>query len=219
MSLKGLEKIKEIKQEIKDFMPNNFKGYKDFSNIGLNIYFSAAVIQKTIDIVDSFEYAYKNKILSVQTSLLRLLCDNCVFLMALYPKDKGGIGLNDAYMYLQEGKQLNTYLVPDKLDFDGKPQYMVDGYLKRLVDELYPGFAKIYNYASKSVHFSFDAIRRSAINLGKNGEIILVSNKDNKHEISIEGNEEKTTVTKIVEENNEKMIVLCKIIFDLILHL
>ena len=70
-----LKRISEIKTAMQDFMVAVYNMYQCRSK---EVVFTGMIIKKSIDILSVSEYAFKNNIITVQISLLRLLCDNCL---------------------------------------------------------------------------------------------------------------------------------------------
>ena len=184
----GLEKLSEMKKLLQDFM--NYI-YAKYNSLTREVAFCGMVIKKTIDIVSVAEYTYKNKIITVQISLLRLLCDNCLAIQSAKE-----LGLPMLMNVINDNQRVNNLMVDEE-------QNMSDGYLKKLVSKQYPGFDKLYKFACDGVHFSKQAMS-GAFNKNDDGTVnlnIKVGNPELKQEL---------------ESNNNSMITLCKVIIDML---
>lgn len=187
----GLEKLTEMKSTLQNYM--NYI-YSKYNSLTREVVFSGMVLKKTIDIVSVAEYTYKNKIITVQISLLRLLCDNCLAIQSALE-----LGLPMLMNVINENQRVNNLMIDEE-------QNMSDGYLKKLVSKSYPGFDKLYRFASEGVHFSKQAMS-GAFNKNDDGSInlnIKVGNPELKNEL---------------ESNNNSMITLCKVIIDMLKRL
>lgn len=182
-----IEKLDSMHKELQKFMDNVYLHHKSFTR---EVVFAGMIIKKTMDILSTASYTLKNNIISVQISLLRLLCDNCLAIQSAIE-----LGLKEVIDLITNNQKVSNVMVDDE-------QNMSDGYLKRLVSKTYPGFDKLYNFACEGVHFSKQALG-SAFN-EENGKIsmnIKVGNKELKDEIVY---------------NNSQMITLCKVIMAML---
>ena len=173
---------------LKNVMSKIYDKYKDLSR---EVVFSAMIIKKTIDILAMSKHALKDSIITVQISLLRLLCDNCLAMQSVFELD-----LKTVMDMMNNNQKVNTIMIDEE-------QNMSDGYLKRKVSENYPGFDKLYKFACEGVHFSKQAIG-GAFKEDKNGKIQMNMNPGNK-ELKDE-----------IIMNNKSMITLCKVIIDML---
>ena len=75
-----------------------------------------------------------------------------------------------------------------------------DGMLKRRVAEKYPGFAKVYNFASSGVHLSKQALSGIIKDDGERQELeVVVGNANLKDEIKMNNNSVNTLVKVIID--------------------
>ena len=184
-----IKRLEEMKSTIESFMDALAKYYKN--NLTREVVFSGMILKKSLDIIDSAENALKKYNITVQISLLRLLCDNCLAIQSVKE-----LGLKTVMDMIQNNERVNNYMVTEE-------QNMSDGYLKRLVDETYPGFGKVYKFACDSVHFSKQAMA-TTFQKDKNGNIIPhveVGNKELKESLV---------------SNNNSLITVAKIILDML---
>jgi hypothetical protein len=188
-----IKKIDDIIKELEEVLNLVQKKYKSITN--RRVVFSAMIIQKTKDILDAAKYAIKSYNLTIQISLLRLLCDNCLAIEA-----SKLVGVDEYVNMIDEGKRVADIIVDEEAE-----QNMSDNYLKKLVDKDYKGFGKLYNFACASVHFSKQALSNAYFNA--NGKINLNLEVGNKK------------LKNILYSNNKQMIVLSKVIKDMILKL
>jgi len=183
-----IEKLKSMQDYLQKFMDAVYAKHKSLTR---EVVLAGMIIKKTMDILSVAEFTLKNSIISVQISLLRLMCDNCLALESVKQ-----LGLEKYYDMLTTHQKVNTIMIDEE-------QNMSDGYLKRLVAEEYPGFDRLYNFACDSVHFSNQALS-GAFTQGPDGKVtshICVGNKNLKDEII---------------QNNNQMITLCKVIIDML---
>lgn len=132
----------------------------------------------------------KNYIISVQISLLRLLCDNCLAIQSALE-----LGLKEFMDLITTNQKVSNIMIDEE-------QNMSDGYLKRLVSKTYPGFDRLYNFACEGVHFSKQALGSAfSEDKGKVSMHIQVGNKEMKSEMV---------------NNNSQLITLCKVIMDML---
>lgn len=180
-----VKKLEEMKEKINSFMDALAKYYKN--NLTREVVFAGMILKKTLDILDSSENALKKYNITVQISLLRLLCDNCLAIQSVKE-----LGLKTVMDMIQNNERVNNYMVSEE-------QNMSDGYLKRLVDETYPGFGKVYRFACDSVHFSKQAMATTFVK-DSNGNVtphVEVGNKELKESL-ISNNGSVITVSKII---------------------
>jgi len=64
-----LKKLSEMKTVMQDFMIKTYDKYQCRSK---EVVFTGMIIKKSIDIISTAEYVFKNNIITVQISLLRL---------------------------------------------------------------------------------------------------------------------------------------------------
>lgn len=182
-----VKKIEQMQKELQRFMDNVYLKHKSLNR---EVVFCGMIIKKTMDILAVSSYALKNYIISVQISLMRLLCDNCLAIQSAIE-----LGLKDVIELMNNNQKVNNIMVDEE-------QNMSDGYLKRKVSKSYPGFDKLYNFACEGVHFSKQALGSAFYE--KNGKIsmnIEVGNKQMKEELIY---------------NNSQMLVLCRVIIDML---
>ena len=120
--------------------------YKEIKEFDIRVMFSAMIIKKTIDNLTCAKYVLRNSIATVQISLLRLLCDNCLAI-----ESAKELGLERMMELIKNNEQVNQIMIDDE-------QNMSDGYLKRQVSLRFPKFDKIYRFACEGVHFSQQAL-------------------------------------------------------------
>ncbi len=182
-----LDKIEEMQKQLQLFMNQVYAQYGAFTR---EVVFAGMIIKKTMDILSMSSYALKNYIISVQISLLRLLCDNCLAIQSAIE-----LGVKQVIDLITSNQKVSSVMIDEE-------QNMSDGYLKRLVSKSYSGFDKLYNFACEGVHFSKQAL--SSAFSEENGKIsmnIRVGNKELKKEIIY---------------NNSQMLVLCRVIIDML---
>lgn len=181
------EKLEAMQKQLQEFMD---RIYARHGSLTREVVFAGMIIKKTMDILSVSAYALKNYIISVQISLLRLLCDNCLAIQSALE-----LGLKQVIDLITNNQKVSAVMVDEE-------QNMSDGYLKRLVSKTYPGFDRLYNFACEGVHFSKQALGSAFSE--ENGKIsmnIKVGNKELKSELIY---------------NNSQMIVLCKVIMDML---
>ena len=187
------EKLNAVAKELKDLMKYIFSVHKSLTKV--EVAFSAMIIKKAIDIIDTAKYALKKYNITIQISLLRLLCDNCLAIEAAKE-----IGLSNYVEMVNNGQRVSDIIVDEETE-----QNMSDGYLKKNVAKEYKGFDKLYNFACESVHFSKQAMANVFVK------------EDNKIKINIEpGNKNQKDV---IIKNNSQMIILCKVIKNMLMKL
>ena len=183
-----IKKLDDMILFLKSFMDSIYKSYGTLSR---EVVFSAMVIKKTIDILETAKFTLKNYIISVQISLMRLLCDNAIAIESV-----NELGLEKVMDMINNNIQVNTVMVDEE-------QNMSDGYLKRKVSERYRGFDRLYRFASSGVHFSKTAIG-GAFYEDKDGKIVMNVDCGNKE------------LKKEIIENNGRLITLSKVIVDML---
>lgn len=184
-----VKKLDDMIENLNNFMIAISKNYRN--KLTREVLFSGMVIKKTIDILETSKYVLRNYLITVQTSLLRLLCDNCLAIQSVKELD-----LKTVMDMIENKQQVNQVMVDDE-------QNMSDGYLKRKVSESYQGFDRLYKFASQGVHFSNQTLAS-----------ILSYDKDNNIKLNVSvGNKE---LKEEVINNNERMITLTKIIIRMI---
>ncbi len=187
------EKLNLALKELKDLMKYIYNIHKSLTKV--EVLFSAMIIKKSIDIIDAAKYALKKYNITIQISLLRLLCDNCLAIEAAKE-----IGIAKYVEMVNDGQRVSDIIV----DIENE-QNMTDGYLKKKVAKEYKGFDKLYNFACESVHFSKQAMANAFIK------------EENKIKINIDpGNKNQKD---IIIKNNSQMIILCKVIKDMLLKI
>lgn len=182
-----IKKIEQMQKDLQKFMDNV---YLKHNSLNREVVFCGMIIKKTMDILSVSSYALKNYIISVQISLMRLLCDNCIAIQSAIE-----LGLKEVIDLMNNNQKVNTIMIDEE-------QNMSDGYLKKIVSKSYPGFDKLYNFACEGVHFSKQALGSAFYE--ENGKIsmnIVVGNKKMKEEIIY---------------NNSQMLVLCRVIVDML---
>lgn len=182
-----IKKLELIQEDFEHFIDLIYKKHKSANR---EVIFAAMIIKKTNDILSSAIHTLKNYVISVQISLLRLMCDNCLAIQSAME-----LGLNKYIEMIDSNQKINTVMIDEE-------QAMTDGYLKRLVAKTYKGFDKLYNFACESVHFSKQALTNTVI---KENEILKLNVKP--------GNKE---LKKEIISNNAQMITLCKVIKDML---
>ncbi|MCR5349518.1 MAG: hypothetical protein K6E20_00850 [Acholeplasmatales bacterium] len=169
-----IEKIDKLIDDMQMLMKYIYKQINSYDN---KVVFSAMIIKKTIDILTTSKYVFRNYLVSVQISLLRLLCDNCLALESV-----NQLGLDKVMELINSHQQVNQIMIDEE-------QNMSDGYLKRKVADKYQAFDKIYRFACEGVHFSKQAISLAFEN-GENGSRINVNpgNKELKDKMVVINN-------------------------------
>lgn len=184
------DEIKKIDEMIKDLQKFMDIVYLKHKSLNREVVFCGMIIKKTMDILSVCSYALKNYIISVQISLMRLLCDNCLAIQSAIE-----LGLKEVIELMNNNQKVNTIMIDEE-------QNMSDGYLKRLVSKNYPGFDKLYNFACEGVHFSKQALGSAF--LEENGKISMNIKVGNKK------------MEKDLIYNNSQMLVLCRVIVDML---
>ena len=184
-----IEKLDEMIKTFQDMMKSIYYMYKN-DKLAREVVLSAMIIKKTIDILAVSKYAVKNYIVTVQISLLRLLCDNCLALESV-----NELGIIKYMDMINNNEQVNQIMITEE-------QNMSDGYLKRKVSENYKGFDRVYKFACEGVHFSKQAIGGA------------FTETDDGIALNIEpGNKE---LKDTIKSNNNCMITVCKVIIDML---
>ena len=183
-------KLDEMIKKLQDMMKAIYFLYKN-DKLAREVVLSAMIIKKTIDILSVSKYAIKHYIVTVQISLLRLLCDNCLALQSV-----NELGIVKYMDMINNNEQVNQIMVDEE-------QNMSDGYLKRRVSEKYKGFDRLYRFACEGVHFSKQAIKGA-----------FTENNDGSMSLNIEpGNKE---LKDVIKSNNQSMITVCNVIIDML---
>lgn len=110
------------------------------------VVFSAMVIKKSIDILSIAKNCLSEYVITVQISLLRLLCDNCLAIQSVIE-----LGITKVMDLINNNDRVSSIMIDEE-------QNMSDGYLKKKVAINYPGFDRLYNFACDGVHFSKQAV-------------------------------------------------------------
>ncbi len=187
----SIRKLEDMQATLKELVRVILKKHNSLSR---EVVFSSMVVKKAIDILAMSEYALKNNIISVQISLLRLMCDNCLAVEASLE-----LGLVKMMELINTNQRVSSIMLDEE-------QNMSDGYLKRRVSEKYQGFDRLYKFACDGVHFSKQAMA-GAFYKGEDGLINM--------NINI-GNPE---LRDEVISNNNSMITLCKVLIDMLKRL
>lgn len=185
-----IKKLEIIQDDFEHFMDLI---YRKHNSANKQVIFAAMIIKKANDILNTAIHTLKGYVISVQISLLRLMCDNCLAIQSAME-----LGLDKYIEMIDSNQKINTIMVDEE-------QAMTDGYLKRLVAKTYKGFDKLYNFACEGVHFSKQALTSTIIK--ENGTLklnIKPGNKDLKKELI---------------SNNGQMITLCKVIKDMLMKI
>ena len=185
-----IDKLEAIQEELNQFMNALIQKYGFMTR---EVVFAGMIIKKTLDILAVSAFTLKQNIISVQISLIRLLCDNCLAIQAGME-----LGLAKMMELITTNQKVSSIAVDEE-------QFMTDGYLKRLVSKTYSGFDRLYNFACESVHFSKQALGSAFQN--ENGKIKMnleIGNKELKEEMIY---------------NNSQLITLCKVILDMLKRL
>jgi len=191
-----LKKLSEMKTVMQDFMIKTYDKYQCRSK---EVVFTGMIIKKSIDIISTAEYVFKNNIITVQISLLRLLCDNCLAIESAFQ-----LGLDKLMETIIQNQRVNQIIIDEETG-----DTMTDGYLKRLVADDYPGFDKVYKFACEGVHFSKQTIRGTfGDNLKGSFDISSINFKPGNPELKEE-----------LAQNNKSMVTICKIIIDMLKRL
>ena len=188
-----IKNIDAVIEDLENLLMIIQKKYKSITN--RRVVFSAMIIKKTKDILDAAKYAIKSYNMTIQISLLRLLCDNCLALEAAKL-----VGVDSYVDMIDENKRVSDIIVDEETE-----QNMSDNYLKKLVDKDYKGFSKLYNFACESVHFSKQAMSNAFFN--DNGKINLNLDVGNKK------------LKDIMLSNNKQMIILSKVVKNMLFKL
>ncbi len=191
-----IKKIVEMKSVMQDYMVATYNKYQCRSK---EVVFTGMIIKKSIDIISVAEYAFKNNIITVQISLLRLLCDNCLAIESAHL-----LGLDKFMELIMANQRPNQVIINEETE-----ETMSDGYLKRMVAEDYPGFDRVYKFACEGVHFSKQTIK-GTFGDSVNGtfDITSINFKPGNPELKEE-----------LVQNNKSMITICKIIIDMLKRL
>lgn len=175
----------EVKVVMNNYMRILKRKYKLSSN---EVIFSSMIIKKTIDILDVLEYVTKKNIITVQISLIRLLCDNALAIEAC-----NYLSLDEYMNLIYQNQKPSDVMIDEENNLS-------DGMLKRRVAEKYPGFAKVYNFASSGVHLSKQALSGIIKDDGERQELeVVVGNANLKDEIKMNNNSVNTLVKVIID--------------------
>ncbi|MBQ7641131.1 MAG: hypothetical protein IJS83_01565 [Acholeplasmatales bacterium] len=191
-----IKKIVEMKSVMQDYMVATYNKYQCRSK---EVVFTGMIIKKSIDIISVAEYAFKNNIITVQISLLRLLCDNCLAIESAHL-----LGLDKFMELIMANQRPNQVIINEETE-----ETMSDGYLKRMVAEDYPGFDRVYKFACEGVHFSKQTIKGTfGDSVNGSFDITSINFKPGNPELKEE-----------LVQNNKSMITICKIIIDMLKRL
>ena len=191
-----VKKLADFKKVMQDYMVATYNMYQCRSK---EVVFTGMIIKKSIDILSVAEYAFKNNIITVQISLLRLLCDNCLAIESAHL-----LGLDKFMELIMNNQRPNQVIIDEETE-----ETMSDGYLKRMVAEDYPGFDRVYKFACEGVHFSKQTIKGTfKDNINGNFDITSINFKPGNPELKEE-----------LVQNNKSMITICKIIIDMLKRL
>lgn len=191
-----IKKIVEMKSVMQDYMVATYNKYQCRSK---EVVFTGMIIKKSIDIISVAEYAFKNNIITVQISLLRLLCDNCLAIESAHL-----LGLDKFMELIMANQRPNQVIINEETE-----ETMSDGYLKRMVAEDYPGFDRVYKFACEGVHFSKQTIKGTfGDSVNGSFDITSINFKSGNPELKEE-----------LVQNNKSMITICKIIIDMLKRL
>ncbi len=191
-----LKKLADIKSVMQDYMVATYNKYQCRSK---EVVFTGMIIKKSIDILSVSEYAFKNNIITVQISLLRLLCDNCLAIESAHL-----LGLDKFMELIMANQRPNQVIINEETE-----ETMSDGYLKRKVSEDYPGFDRVYKFACEGVHFSKQTIKGTfGDNITGSFDISSINFKPGNPELKEE-----------LVQNNKSMVTICKIIIDMLKRL
>ena len=191
-----IKKIVEMKSVMQDYMVATYNKYQCRSK---EVVFTGMIIKKSIDIISVAEYAFKNNIITVQISLLRLLCDNCLAIESAHL-----LGLDKFMELIMANQRPNQVVINEETE-----ETMSDGYLKRMVAEDYPGFDRVYKFACEGVHFSKQTIKGTfGDSVNGSFDITSINFKPGNPELKEE-----------LVQNNKSMITICKIIIDMLKRL
>lgn len=182
-----IKKLEIIQDDFEHFMDLI---YRKHNSANKQVIFAAMIIKKANDILNTAIHTLKGYVISVQISLLRLMCDNCLAIQSAME-----LGLDKYIEMIDSNQKINTIMVDEE-------QAMTDGYLKRLVAKTYKGFDKLYNFACEGVHFSKQALGSAF--LEENGKISMNIKVGNKK------------MEKDLIYNNSQMLVLCRVIVDML---
>ena len=185
-----IKKLEIIQDDFEHFMDLI---YRKHNSANKQVIFAAMIIKKANDILNTAIHTLKGYVISVQISLLRLMCDNCLAIQSAME-----LGLDKYIEIIDSNQKINTIMVDEE-------QAMTDGYLKRLVAKTYKGFDRLYNFACEGVHFSKQALTST----------IIKENDTLKLKIKL-GNKE---LKKELISNNGQMITLCKVIKDMLMKI
>ena len=109
------EKLEAMQKQLQEFMD---RIYARHGSLTREVVFAGMIIKKTMDILSVSAYALKNYIISVQISLLRLLCDNCLAIQSALE-----LGLKQVIDLITNNQKVSAVMVDEE-------QNMSDGYLK-----------------------------------------------------------------------------------------
>ncbi len=185
-----IKKLEIIQDDFEHFMDLI---YRKHNSANKQVIFAAMIIKKANDILNTAIHTLKGYVISVQISLLRLMCDNCLAIQSAME-----LGLDKYIEMIDSNQKINTIMVDEE-------QAMTDGYLKRLVAKTYKGFDRLYNFACEGVHFSKQALTSTII---KENDTLKLNIKP--------GNKE---LKKELISNNGQMITLCKVIKDMLMKI
>ena len=145
-----MDKINNDLGNMRDIFISYFDHIKNkYNAMSKETLFAGMIIKKTIEYLETGAYVYRKKLINVQISLIRLLCDNCLAI-------ESGIllGLDKLMELIMSNQRANQIIINEETE-----ETMNDGYLKRMVAEDYPGFDKVYKFACEGVHFSKQTIK------------------------------------------------------------
>lgn len=186
-----IDSLKELNKMIEAFTTLSITINKNFPIKSRYAVFANMIIKKSIDILTTAKFVVKNNIITVQISLLRLMCDNALAIEAATI-----LGVDEMMDMINEGVRPSSVMIDEENN-------MSDGYLKSCVSKKYNGFSRLYNFACDAVHFSKQTV------LG------IMQTLENDSEIKA-GNPE---LKQNIIQNNQQMITLSKVIIDMLVKL
>ncbi len=190
-----MDKINNDLGNMRDIFISYFDHIKNkYNAMSKETLFAGMIIKKTIEYLETGAYVYRKKLINVQISLIRLLCDNCLAIESC-----NELGLQSVIDLIQNGEKVSSIMLDEE-------QNMSDGYLKRKVADKYKGFDRLYKFACDSVHFSTQTVK-SVLEVDPNGRQSI--------NVSVSSPE----LQEELKANYQSMLVLSKIILDMLTKL
>ena len=193
-----IEALKSIQSDYKDYFISLFKERSDLYSIHI---FISTILNKALNIIEEFFNAFQNNNIFVIPALIRMQADNCMATYALSVIDDD---IHSVLIDILNGKKR----IRDYKDFrTGKK--LNDSYLHSSINNDFPKFSEMYEWACSFVHFSKYTINASIKSIGDMGvEGRISSNNDKYDEVNIINGESMITCSRLVIKCIKKYLLI-----------